>query len=170
MQEIWKKIECSNGHYEVSNMGRIRCIDTGNILKTKSCRNYYQVYLAYGINKYESVHRLVAKAFVENPYNFPVVNHKDEDKHNNCADNLEWCTQKYNVNYGENSKLKNKRVIQYDAQGNALKVWDSMKEAAEYYNIKQQGISRCCRGGRVTCGKYMWSYATLKDFLKYAKH
>lgn len=52
------------------------------------------------------IHRLVAKYFVPNPYNYKEVNHKDENKTNNHAENLEWCTRKYNVNYGERSKKK----------------------------------------------------------------
>lgn len=53
-----------------------------------------------GINKHHLVHRLVARAFIENENNLPQVNHKDENPANNCVDNLEWCTAKYNMNYG----------------------------------------------------------------------
>ena len=65
-------------------------------------KGYLQVELRddYGKRKIKKVHRLVAETFIPNPDNLPEVNHKDENKQNPSVSNLEWCTSKYNSNYG----------------------------------------------------------------------
>lgn len=117
--EIWKPVVGYEGKYEVSNLGRVRSIDRINVFEARGKKNhrfltgkiltpqfdgrghYLHVQLSNGEkSRIELVHRLVAKAFIENPYNFPEVNHKDENKTNNMANNLEWCDHKYNNNYG----------------------------------------------------------------------
>lgn len=112
MVEKWKKIaDCSN--YEVSSNGNIRNITTGHILKPYLGGAGY---LYVRINKKKRlVHRLVAQAFIPNPNNYPQINHKDEIKTNNDMENLEWCTQSYNNNYGTRrdkiSEANKKRVV-----------------------------------------------------------
>lgn len=92
-----------NGLYQVSNLGRIRSIKNGTKIKKQYERpnGYMQVCLYQNgkITTYKT-HRLVAEAFIPNINNLPEVNHKDENKINNCVDNLEWCTSSYNKNYG----------------------------------------------------------------------
>ena len=115
MEEIWKDIEGYEGLYEVSSYGRVRSLGQfvnhnyggyayrkGRILKPGlGSKKYLSVTLSKnGIQKQYSVHRLVAQAFIPNINNLPIINHKDENKLNNCVDNLEWCDYKYNVNYG----------------------------------------------------------------------
>ncbi len=106
MKEIWKDIEGYEGLYQVSNLGDVRSLKYagGNkvkILKQGNVNGYKRVSL-HKNNKQKNyfVHRLVAMTFIPNPNNLPLVNHKDENKTNNSVDNLEWCTQKYNINYG----------------------------------------------------------------------
>ena len=112
MAEIWKDIPGFEGLYQVSNCGRVKAtkkwnvncrsfIDDERILKpTDNGHGYMIVGLRKNTKKHNRyVHRLVAQAFVDNPLNRKVVNHKDYDKGNNNADNLEWCTQKENVEY-----------------------------------------------------------------------
>ena len=109
MIEEWRPIEGYEGLYEVSNLGRVRSLDRfyyrlhkGKVLSpTKDRYGYLTVTLnCNGKSKTIKIHRLVAQAFLPNPDNLPQVNHKDEDKTNNNVDNLEWCTAKYNVNFG----------------------------------------------------------------------
>lgn len=107
MKEIWKDIDeikgiDYTGLYQVSNLGRVKGLKNKHILKQRLKNNGYCVLTLCKENKPKTylVHRLVAEAFIPNPNNYPQVNHKDEDKTNNCVDNLEWCTKEYNMNYG----------------------------------------------------------------------
>lgn len=118
MSEIWKAIEGYEGLYEVSNLGRVRNLDKvdsmgrfwkGKILTACQQRgNYLYVQLSKdGKQKPMKIHRLVAKAFIPNPDNKPQVNHKDCNKANNRADNLEWVTNQENIDHGKrNGRFK----------------------------------------------------------------
>lgn len=105
--EEWKDIETFEGKYQVSNYGRVRNIQTNHIL-TQGLRpnGYYQVTLWR--KKYDgvtrTVHKLVAETFITNPLNLPQVNHKDHNRLNNCVENLEWCSAKYNSNHKRNNR------------------------------------------------------------------
>ena len=103
MQEIWKDINGFEGKYQVSNLGNVRSFCRGDhLLRLNGGKKYIQVILCNNGKIYgRLVHRLVAEAFIPNPNNLPCVNHKDENPKNNCADNLEWCTYKYNNEYNE---------------------------------------------------------------------
>ena len=109
MIEEWRPVVRYEGLYEVSNTGQVRSLDRfyyrlhkGKVLSpTKDRYGYLTVTLnCNGKSKTIKIHRLVAQAFLPNPDNLPQVNHKDEDKTNNNVTNLEWCTAKYNVNFG----------------------------------------------------------------------
>lgn len=113
--EEWKTIEGYNGRYEVSSYGRIRSVSMfignhiyhGKVLSpTIMANGYLKVNLILrGEKKTCLVHRLVAKAFIENRENLPQVNHKDEIKTNNNVENLEWCSESYNCRYGKRNLL-----------------------------------------------------------------
>jgi hypothetical protein len=185
MEEIWKDIEGYEGLYQVSNLGRVRSLArlstrpnprTGKpmtymlkerILSGKNhSAGYFSIHLyKYGKGKMFLLHRLVAMAFVPNPNNLPEVNHKDEDKRNNRADNLEWCTQSYNVNYGsgvqrmtDSVRSKCKRLGQYDKEGNLIATFTTSIEAANVTGIGRSSISNAItRKG--SSGGYRWRYA-----------
>ena len=166
MEEEWRPIE-GYEHYEVSNLGRVRSW-INNKWRRRSApkilslhrltKGYLGVSLSSApkVSKTIKVHRLVAKAFIPNPDNLPQVNHKDENKTNNCVSNLEWCTNKYNLSYGtarqrifetieRNGGYKVRPIIQKDLEGNAIREWNSATEAAKELKIDRNNILTACR-------------------------
>lgn len=131
-------------------------------------KGYLQVslYDGKGRRKPLKVHRLVAESFIPNPENKSQVNHKDENKTNNCVDNLEWMTNEENVNYGTRneragkaiSKALSKPVAQYTKDGKLIKVWSSTNEAGRQLGFAHNSISLVTRGIRKTCGGFVWKY------------
>ena len=103
-KEIWKDIKGFEGHYQVSNFGRVKSIKfrKERILKpaNNGCGYLYVNLSKNGKYNIYLIHRLVALIFISNPNNLPEINHRDEDKTNNKVENLEWCDRKYNMNYG----------------------------------------------------------------------
>lgn len=184
MKEIWKPVKNYEGWYEVSNLGRVRSVDRivtysdgikhlwkGQMMKLKKGNNGY---LQIGLSKNSKVnffivHRLVAQAFIQNPDNLPQVNHKDENKTNNCVSNLEFCSHSYNVNYGtRNKRVAEKRlnspkfskyVLQIDLETNQIIAeYPSTMEAERQLKINRGGISNCCLRKRKTYKGFKWKY------------
>lgn len=169
MEEIWKDIEGFEGRYQISSLGRVKSflVDTENgmILKPMVCTNGYLRIDLRNNGKYYKflVHRVVAETFLPNPNNFEYVNHKDESRDNNCVDNLEWCTPKYNANYGTAKQriadAKSKPIVQYEKNGDYLKTWKSSMEVQRTLGFDRSSILRCCMGKQATSYKYIWQYA-----------
>ena len=128
MPEIWKPVNGYEGIYEVSNLGRVKSLNVRTLsssgkyytrkermlkIATRKDRYQYVILCNCGLTKMYTIHRLVAQAFIPNPDNLPCVNHKDENPSNNCVDNLEWCDQKYNSNYGNCKKKRSKKSKAY---------------------------------------------------------
>lgn len=165
MTEVYKKIE-GYSNYEVSNLGNVRSLNYNKIKILKPIikpNGYLHVALSKnGKVKYFLVHRLVAEAFIPNLNNLPQVNHKDENPLNNCVTNLEYCTQKYNCNYGNRNKKigeKHKRIItQHNTDGEIVQVWDFITDASKTLKISASSICACCRGKLNTAGGYKWAY------------
>lgn len=159
MEEIWKNIK-EFEDYQISNMGRVKSLkfNKQKILKLDETSDGYLTIrlLKNNIIKHIGVHRLVAQAFIPNPNNYPQVNHIDENKHNNCVENLEWCTQEYNMHYGNRTKKMCKEVYQYDLNGNFVKKWESVAQAKKELKIRH--ISECCNGQMLTAGGFVWNY------------
>ena len=171
-EEIWKPINEFIG-YEISSYGRVRSLDryildstgklqfkAGKILKlqkqyNKHRNNYLQIMVTLRNQKHVQrclVARLVAKAFISNPNNLPQVNHKDEDSTNNHVNNLEWCTNQYNVTYNDLQWKRSKKLMKpvnvFDKFMNYIETLNSQKEASEKYNISCGLISSCCHGNK----------------------
>lgn len=196
-REIWEDIKDYEGLYQVSNLGNVKSLERKSwnghkwfIKKEKTLKprplksGYLRVSLCKdGIVKDYLIHRLVAIAFIPNTDNLPEVNHKDENKENNCYFNLEWCDGKYNINYGtaieratknkpsmkgENNPMygmsgelapSSKKVVQLTLEGKFIKIWDSIKEASDSLGLNSSSISKCCKGERLKkTGGFKWKY------------
>lgn len=181
MKEIWKDILRYEGKYQISNFGKVKSLaryryGTGISAKerfynerimaySKGGRGYFQVKLTNNIkiSKTFTIHRMVAQAFVPNPFNKPQVNHIDGDKHNNMVENLEWVTASENVQHAVDIGLKSmdmfkKKILMLDKNNNKLLWFDSITEASEASGAWIANISHCCSGKRKTTGGYKWQY------------
>ena len=101
------------------------------------------------------VHRLVTDAYLPNPDNLPQVNHKDENKANNCLQNLEWCDAKYNNNYGTHIEKIKKPILQFDLEGNLIHEWPS---ATDVGSEVRTNIVMCLTGRTNSAYGYKWVY------------
>ena len=183
--EQWRDIKGYEGLYKVSNNGKIYSYYRGGKMMKDAYTvdGYKHINLRKeGKQKCFLIHRIVALAFIPNPQNLPFVNHKDECKTNNfvCIEkdgsvnldnsNLEWCTKKYNNNYGTvkqrsrtshlNHKALSKPVLCF-MEDVFVKEYPSMQEAERQTGIHQANISKCCNGIRKFAGGYIWKYKSL---------
>ena len=176
--EIWKDIKGYEGLYQVSNIGRVKSLERvvfrkngrkfsvkERILKPRpNYKGYLQIQLydSSGKRKFFLVHRLVCEAFHENPENKPCVNHIDENKANNSASNLEWCTYEENLNHGtrnaRSTKARSKLVGQYTLEGNLVKIWQSTMEVERQLGFNNSNISAAARGKYKTAYGFVWKY------------
>lgn len=173
--EIWKPIKGYEGNYEISSSGRIKSLRRTKhsakrgyyilqekILKPVSNgRGYLGVMLTKnGKQKHYYIHRLVADAFLDNPNNYPQINHKNENKSDNSVENLEWCTAMYNNNYGTARERIvascGKKVAQYSRNGELLCVYNSISEAARLNGFKLSPLSNCFVGRHKTSYGFIW--------------
>ncbi len=170
--EKWVDIAGYEGHYAISNLGRIanlrgRCRilhptthRTNGYSYVNLCRN--------GIAKSFRVHVLVAKHFLPQIEGKLEVNHKDENKSNNRVDNLEWCDRKYNVNYGTArerqranlSKRLCKPVVQYGKTGEYIRSYSSIDQASQIVGTSVPNIVNCCKRRKPSAGGFVWRYLT----------
>lgn len=180
--EVWRPVKGYEGLYEVSNFGRVRSLDRtywdshnnsfstkkGRIMKFGIDKGYYCLFIVNRehIKKRVKVHRLVAEAFIDNPFNLPCVNHKNENKLDNRVENLEWCDWSYNARYGtrieriiETKKNNLSPVIQYTLNGEYIKRYPSIPEASGQTGIDASTIRRICNGSTKHPRKYIWKYA-----------
>lgn len=196
-EEIWKDIPGYEGLYAVSNMGRVRSFADANPVNRrnrilKPAFDGKGNYLFVGLHKdgkvkHAYIHRLVAIVFVPNPHNLPQVNHKDECKTNNRADNLEWCTRSYNSRYGhgrermiESRRMNNnmkelaekakatkilrgthdaeKAVLQFSMSGEFIRMFRSATEVERELGFCRSNVAKCCQGKYRQANGFIWRY------------
>lgn len=191
MDEVWKPVVGYEGLYEVSSLGSVRSVThtvhvrrknyeydmtvTGKVLVPQKRRHGYLSVWLYGHGGKAkkdgmqlSVHRLVADAFLPNPNGYTEVNHKDESKANNCAENLEWCTHQQNSVCGTRGKRigeankngkKSKRIAQYTKDGELVRVFPSLQEASRN-GYSASNVSKCANGHHSYSHAYgyIWRY------------
>ena len=158
--EIWRDIKGYEGQYQVSNKGNVRSVARkdsigrkcgGRTLKPAYDKDGYLLVSLYknGKAKKKRIHRLVIEAFVPNPNNLPDVNHLDEIKTNNELSNLEWCTRRYNTNYGTRIErivqIQSKKVRAVNIKTGEVIRFKSTAEAGRK-GYDQRGVSKACRG------------------------
>lgn len=166
--EEWRDIKGFEGYYQVSNLGRVRSLDywyehigrgyvlhwelhKGRIMKMQKNKGYNIVKLAKNSKQVtRQVHRLVAEAFIPNPDNLRVVNHKDENPANNNVDNLEWCTQNYNIHYGgciekivKSNEYRMRTIEQLTKSGEHVAYHKGITQLIKKTGMNRRTIQRC---------------------------
>jgi hypothetical protein len=168
MREEWKQIEGAEDGYMVSNLGRVKGIRKPIMGQHDNGIGYLQckIKMRDGKARFLKVHRMVAIAFIPNPYGLSDVNHIDGDKQNNRADNLEWVTHGDNIRKGwENGQFENAReVFRANRSGAAARrvavrrsdgvVFESQTAAADALGVNQSCICDVLRGRQAACKGY----------------
>lgn len=181
-KEVWADIKGYEGLYQISTFGNVKSLSRPvkhsnggtkilreRMLKTKinSTTGYKEVGLSRdGKQKYHLIHKLIAEAFIDNPHRLPVVNHIDGCKTNNDIFNLEWTTYSENIRHAfANGLSHNNMTNEISRAGNEVQkkqvrcidddlVFDSAREAADYYGVQLSNLSKVCNGkARTTGGK-----------------
>jgi len=196
MQEQWRPIKDYEGLYEVSNLGRVKSLpkyhncgkksymQSEKILKLNKRRDGYLQVMLYKDKKEKTlrIHRLVAQAFIPNPENKPFINHIDCDPSNNCVTNLEWVTQKENIQYASklgripnnfknvsseqrriNGKKCSKPVISINLVTGEETFFDSQHEAGRQLNLNRAHINDVLKGRQKRIGNYTFKYENDKQ-------
>lgn len=186
MEEIWKDIKGYEGLYQVSNLGNVRSFPRkGTHSKEITILKYefnHKGYKQVGLTKKckvhtKRIHRLVAETFISNPENKLQVNHINGDKTDNRVENLEWCTNEYNMAHSWKIGLRSiektyKRgkehcrsvtVNQYDLYGNFIKKWDCVRDIERILGFDNRNICACCRHKRNVAYGYVWRYENDND-------
>ena len=183
IKKKWKEIKGYEGKYIISNYGevislprykqnnsKLQYVEPKEIKRYVNPKNGYVYVQLWNNSKYKNIrlHKLVARTFIPNPKNLPQVNHIDGNKLDNSIENLEWCDCKYNINeawkIGLNKKRfgrennRSRKVEQYDLNGNFIRTWDTIKQAADKLKINTANIIACCQGKYKKSHGFIWRY------------
>lgn len=164
MEENWKDIEGYEGLYQVSNLGRVKRVTTGRVLKgCKDKDGYLRVDLCKnGKHKTHKIHRIVAQAFIPNPEHKPEVNHIDENKTNNMVSNLEWSTRKENCNHGtcheRSSRKQSIPIISTNIKTGESQEFYGTNECARQLGLNPSHITDVLKGRVKQTGGFTFKY------------
>lgn len=197
--EVWKDIEGYEGLYQVSNLGRVLSLartrknrwgqDVPVLERILTPRINDKGYLRVALSKDDVskdffIHRLVAMAFIPNPNNYPIINHMNEVKTDNRVENLEWCTHKYNVNYGSwaekqsraqrgkkrppesvrrRAEKKKKPIIGTSLLTGETRYFKSAVDAGRELGLWDASITAVIRGRLKTTGNWTFIYANSEE-------
>ena len=171
-REEWRPIDGYGGEYMVSCFGRVMALPTNRRRSPRILAQKKDVYLRVTLIKNGKmrlfpVHRLVAAAFVPNPFCYPQVNHIDENKNNNRFDNLEWVTASMNCNHGtRKARIRAKQlnsvhacpVVQRTMQGEFVARYASCADIQRVTRYKRTTIVECLRGRSKNAYGFLWEY------------
>ena len=171
--EVWKDIPNYEGLYQVSNYGRIKSLNYNKTKKERilipySNKKGYKIIVLSknGKMKHIQIHKIVLNTFkpllkqkeikkMPNELNIDItkiqINHIDKNTSNNKLNNLEYCTNAYNINYSQSIK-----IVQYDLKGKLIKCWQGKKNKKR--ETKINNIEKCLSGKYKTAGGYIWKY------------
>ena len=165
---MWKKIiiDGIETQYEINTEGQVYSKISNKLLKPyydELGYGHYTLYVNHNPVRCQA-HRLVGFTFIDNPDNKPFINHIDGNPSNNCVDNLEWCTPKENTQHAIKTGLRKdyiikKSVKQYDLNGNFIKEYESLVEAARQTGSMDSKITLCCQGKRQSHNNFQWRYS-----------
>lgn len=173
-QEEWKDCFGYEGLYQISNYGNIKSLDKlvwnrfkyikrlGRDIKTNIDKyGYVRATLSKnGKRTNEQIHRLVAKTFLDNPNNYPQINHKDCNKQNNYVGNLEWCTNAHNMKHAFNNidfDYQTRPVLQIE-NNVVIAKYDSIQDASKSVNDNPTNILRACNFDNDSSKGYRWRF------------
>lgn len=169
--EVWDFIPLTDELYMISTMGRVKSVDSFRVYPNykrkckskirKQFQNWQGYLFCYVTNKKGDrilvrPHKVVCDVFIPNPNNYPCVNHKNENKQDNRVENLEHCTYSYNLTYGSREGEKDVAVLQYDLDGNFIREYKSVKDAAKEVGVNKNSISNVMHGWAKSAGGYLW--------------
>ena len=171
--EEWRPVVGYEGKYIVSSFGNVKSLlrkgrGGGEYMGYSLRAGYRKVTLCNNGNRRDNtISRIVGEAFHKNPSRLPQINHKDENKLNDRADNLEWCTVLYNNRYGTKPSRTSAALVgrfgvavnQLTIDGVFLKKWNCMSDIKRSIGAKVQNISKVCLGRKISTYGYKWEYA-----------
>lgn len=152
----WRDVPGYEGLYKVSDQGEVKSLRNGCLVAL--IRGQYVNLSKGGRMEKVKVSYVVAREFVRNPEMRPYIVHRNGDRTDHRAENLEWSEHPEERVRGRGAGRKSRKVLCYSESGEFVGRWDSLVEASEAMGVARQGIMRVCSGKGRRCGGYIWRY------------